>query len=586
MTVNLTALTGEVMNTSGTLKIVVLINGMSMTTTSTGIYNLTIIPTIANSNNYTIMLATSNVTTISALRFSRFILDQTAVQATQTTFIDAGVLTAYNNAWVGVKLKTILPYMNISNFLVGVTTMVYNSTAAANFFYDASVLACSGGLTFYTLAFGYWSYRFRTCASPFVYYSSVTDLCYDSCPSYYYAVTVGLYCAPCYYSCFTCSSATTSTTCTSCSPLDFRTLTSATCLCNAGYFDNGVAPCVACSYSCATCANSTSCLTCSATSFRTLTSGQCPCNSGYYDNGTSICKTCSSLVANCAVCTTTPTAACMSCLTGFYPSGTSSCLACSQYCKTCTSSTACTTCSTTFVVVSGVCTCMAGFVVNPTNLTCVTCSSMILGCVSCASSTVCMSCNTASRFQLSGATCTCQTGYYLSGSSCVSCPTGCTACTSATVCTSCDAPSHYVQSSTSCVCDAANGYTLSGGSCQLCSSLLSGCLTCSSSSNCTQCMTGLSQPVSLLSSGLCSCPVGYTFSATTPVDCVLCPTCCLVGSYYDAGTSSCQAYSVVYANCAACTSSACTSCNSGNYLSSGTCFLCSTALPGCLSCND
>jgi hypothetical protein len=47
---------------------------------------------------------------------------------------------------------------------------------------------------------------------------------------------------------------------------------------------------LACNYTCTTCVTlSTTCSTCLSANFRTLSTSTCPCNAGYFDNGVPIC---------------------------------------------------------------------------------------------------------------------------------------------------------------------------------------------------------------------------------------------------------------------------------------------------------
>lgn len=53
--------------------------------------------------------------------------------------------------------------------------------------------------------------------------------------------------------------------------------------------------CQACPYSCLTCIGPypPTCTSCNSTAFRTLSGGQCVCNTGYFDNGLVVCQQCS-----------------------------------------------------------------------------------------------------------------------------------------------------------------------------------------------------------------------------------------------------------------------------------------------------
>lgn len=539
------------MNIANTIKAIMFLNSVTMQCNTGNVFNISLKGTIINANNYSVAVSTSDTTTITNLRYSRFLFDQTLLQSTQFIFIDSDIVTATNSAWGQLSLA--LVWTTSSNFFIGVSNIVYSSSSALNFAYDSATLSCSGSLTFTSLGFGYWNYRQRSCPATYIYYISTTGLCYTECPPYTYTVTAGMTCSPCLYSCYTCSNTTVNTNCTSCNPLDFRTLSGTSCPCMPRYYNTGVAMCAACMFTCATCSNGTACLTCPTT--RSLVSGQCTCASGLYNSGTSpTCVTCSVAIPHCISCTTfASTTTCAICATGYY-SSTGACLACQQFCAACSSASTCVTCVSAFTKVNGTCTCPSGLFLSTITMTCTACSTAIKGCTTCANSTnstICMACNTANNFVLSTGTCVCSAGFYLSGSLCVACPAGCLSCTSATVCTSCNPT--YIIIASSCMCDVANGYSLIGGSCQLpCSNFLPGCSTCSSTSNCTSCLTGFSQTL-VLSGGQCSCPSGYVMSSTSPIDCIVCPTCCGFGFYYNTSASLCMDCSILFPTCVECT---------------------------------
>jgi hypothetical protein len=385
---------------------------------NTGMFNITMSASFINANNYVVYASTSGNTTITSLQFARFIYDQTLLQSSLTTFIDSGLISSSNTNWTSLSLA--LVWKQSSNFLIGLNSIAYDSTAAIDFNYDEPSLTCTGASTFHTLTFGYWNYRYRTCPSGYPFFSAVTNLCSDSCGPYFYSDTTVAACLSCAYSCYTCSNTTTPTNCTSCnSVVNYRTLSGTTCICLPGYYDAGVATCATCGYTCATCTNSSACATCSAANQRSLISGQCPCNANYIDNGTALCVSCSYALSGCT---------------------------------TCTSTTVCTVCNTTanFTLNGATCACSVGYYISGSS--CLQCSASIPGCQICISSAVCTSCN-AALFYLNGSICSCQSGTQLSGSTCTTCTiTGCANCTSSTVCNTCNATTHFQMSGSICIC--------------------------------------------------------------------------------------------------------------------------------------
>ena len=349
---------------------------------SNGILNTTLSGQIVDVNSYSVTVGTSSSTTITAIRYSYLIVDQT-LSYTQITFADAEILTATSANWT--LLTPPLP-VGPGDFLTGVTSIAYISSSAVNFTFSTAALACTGTLNFTTLVFSFFNYREFACPATYNYFSNITNLCYTVCPPYMYASSSNMTCEPCYYSCYSCSNTTASSNCTNCSLLNFRVLTGTSCLCKAGYYENGVATCLACMNTCATCTNGTECESCSAASFRVLVGGQCLCMDNYInDVASSTCLPCSTAIANCMFCMDGPMVTCLACSDGYYLSSSGFCSPCPLTCLTCTSAVECTSCWPTFVLSNfGVCYCEFPLFIDAVTGTCMPCNAVILGCISCS----------------------------------------------------------------------------------------------------------------------------------------------------------------------------------------------------------
>lgn len=131
--VNFTSSTGESMNLAHTVKMLVFTNSINMKRNS-GKFNWTVSGVFVNSNNYTLTLFTSGNTTISNYTYSRIIFDQTALQATQLTYVDAGELVGLNTAWASLTLS--IPWKNSTNFMVGMSSMAYEAAVGISYTYS------------------------------------------------------------------------------------------------------------------------------------------------------------------------------------------------------------------------------------------------------------------------------------------------------------------------------------------------------------------------------------------------------------------------------------------------------------------
>lgn len=106
-------------------------------------------------------------------------------------------------------------------------------------------------------------------------------------------------CATCHVSCGTCIGSAVNQ-CITCpafatSKRTDNSSTTSTCPCSSGFIHTGVQICSACHYSCETCSGTASnqCITCAPGSNRTISSGSCLCNSGFFDDlSNSLCPPC------------------------------------------------------------------------------------------------------------------------------------------------------------------------------------------------------------------------------------------------------------------------------------------------------
>ena len=281
-------------------------------------------------------------------------------------------------------------------------------------------------------------------------------------------------CTPCDLLCLTCS--VVSTNCTSCHSGSY--LSSYSCLCNPGFYRNGVA-CSACSVECQTChISAPTRLSCNGMHGTVLSGSACVCPVGKYQNSSNVCVSCHSFCSscdgpsqtNCLSCyssthrTHNPTSKTCPCDSGYYSNGALLCLTCTSPCLTCNGGSIinCTSCIAGYNLIGSSCnavvSCPSSFnyeghcvsscpnTTYPSAGVCLSCSGY---CLTCLSASVCSSC-VSPFYLLTNGTCLghCPTGTYASNGNCLACPNGCASCVfrstmSQVNCLTCN-PSYYI----------------------------------------------------------------------------------------------------------------------------------------------
>jgi hypothetical protein len=250
-----------------------------------------------------------------------------------------------------------------SNFETGFFNVSSSSVNGNN--YDVVLYYSGNSNNDYKMTFSYIIYQKISCAgyAVDVYLTLDRQYCNQTCNG-----GIGQYfdgnswCQSCDPICYSCSSV--STACTGCyTASQYRVLSGSTCICNTGYFDNGVnIVCVPCHYSCTQCTSSTfsSCTACDlAVDHRQILGNACPCIVNYYDSGVTICSSC---YYSCWSCSASGSSACLSCNsslwyrtlsassclcnTGYYDNGVSICSLCHYSCLTCSGGSSSTNCAT------------------------------------------------------------------------------------------------------------------------------------------------------------------------------------------------------------------------------------------------
>ncbi|CAK94557.1 unnamed protein product (macronuclear) [Paramecium tetraurelia] len=321
---------------------------------------------------------------------------------------------------------------------------------------------------------------------------------------------------------------------------------------------------------------------------------------------------------------------CSACPSGKYqsPSGGGCSNNCMASCTTCSDGTTCDTCSGAnqyLSLPSQTCTscptgcltcdsfsclsCTTGYYLSTI---CIQCSTP---CSTCSSSTNCSACN--SGYYLSGSSClsctspstycgspcSCSSGYYLVGSCCYPCQSPCAQCSgSATSCTACVDPTN--QSTPSCNCNLPTKYLDYLNNYQ-CSNCVSPCLNCSSSSSCSSCIN--TYYLQVTSCYPCTSPcVNCSTSSTNCTSCIdsahqSTPSCqCSSGYLMNTSTHMCNACTFPCLTCqnsvSECHSCASTyqydstahtcTCLTNQYEDSGSPKTCQNCQSPCLTCSS
>ncbi len=302
----------------------------------------------------------------------------------------------------------------------------------------------------------------------------------------------------------------------------------------------------------------------------------------------------------------------MGCAAGYAPSSdsTTNCVPCGALFGNCTQCgpTQCTACN-------------AGYVLAGSQGLCLPCNAPALNlgnCDSClqvgVTTYACTACHPDQILNPATLGCgaSCPSGYYLNGTSCLSCPSGCNSCDNTGYCVACNAG--LLPYLGGCISQCPTDAYVSGGVCYPCSRWGSHCAGCSAvgcsvceyggvlqQGNCTDC-----QSIWGPSCGGCTlsdcfgCANGYELRGTPPLPCVPCAinwgsscaqcdslicTACQPHYGYDDGSGTCLPCAD---NCLNCPGTICTECLPGYFpLPDQSCNTCGlNNNPACTNCTS
>ncbi|CAD8161586.1 unnamed protein product [Paramecium octaurelia] len=243
------------------------------------------------------------------------------------------------------------------------------------------------------------------------------------------------------------------------------------CLCNTGYFENGLNNCTKCDSNCYNCnLNSKLCTECEQNTFRVLntTTNTCQCQPGTTEINELCqicdvnCLTCSNSITNCTSCgfmKIISNTKCI-CIDGTYLSNVDNkCNSCNFTCETCFGQGSfCMSCSSDknrmLDNTNHACICKAGYYDDAVLNSCIQCEQTCLTCF--GISTYCTQCDSSLNLALDFQNrCVCKSGYFfnLLSKLCEICDFSCVECLTLTQCLTCEQITRYLDTDTSkCLC--------------------------------------------------------------------------------------------------------------------------------------
>ncbi|CAD8127452.1 unnamed protein product [Paramecium sonneborni] len=318
----------------------------------------------------------------------------------------------------------------------------------------------------------------------------------------------GVNCGACVTPCLECLG--TANYCTECKDIRHYK-NNGQCICNSGYVNDNDFNCIPCQDPCLICSvNDTHCDSCRDSNHQINASYECICKDTYYSNAIDTCAPC---VLPCKLCDSNGCLTCIDtnqiinssknciCKPGFYEVGLN-CSQCATPCKTCEiDQNRCLTCIDIHQTqISNQCICNDGYF--EVNHICQECQPPCNKCQN--TDDYCLSCVDINH-DLINNKCVCKYGYGQSGTNgtaCSLCQQPCLDCsTSVNTCLSCIDTSIFHLDNDKCLCQ--QGYFSVGTNCVQCSSQCSTCIDVSN--KCLRC----SDPNSVLNQNDCNCKPGY-----------------------------------------------------------------------------
>lgn len=160
--------TKQVFNLANNNLILIWVNTLTMKTVAGKGFSFSWATGILNINEYIIYLTVNGNTTITSMFFARLTYDQTAIQSSQTIYLDGGYMLSSGNY---NTLKVDFLYKNLTSFMVGLSYFAYNDTQKLNWTFDVNSVTTTGTTSHSWMALSYWNYRFRVCETGYPFYN-------------------------------------------------------------------------------------------------------------------------------------------------------------------------------------------------------------------------------------------------------------------------------------------------------------------------------------------------------------------------------------------------------------------------------
>jgi hypothetical protein len=168
-TVNFTQTTKMTLNVKNNNVMLLFAQTLKMNTTNGGSYAFRTSVSFLNINQYLINLTTFGNTIITSYFYSRMIYDQTAIQASQTTYLDGGDLYSTNSDYD--QLSTSFYYSSNTSFMIGLNYFSSLDSSAINWSFDVNTIKTTGTFQFHNMSINFWNYRYRECPTGFPFFN-------------------------------------------------------------------------------------------------------------------------------------------------------------------------------------------------------------------------------------------------------------------------------------------------------------------------------------------------------------------------------------------------------------------------------